>query len=325
MATAKVGQQVRTWITGGVSPYELHDITRRPNWRNIIVWDAYFNNLAAGMMVITGVLWLAGPKLFTILLPWALSIAMILLAIDLLVLIFDLGDPFRFTNSLRLFKFLSPLSLGVWALSSMAFFLSIALFFVWLAFISAHTNGFLEPIIEYVDEISKISIAMALISAGWVICYKGTVFSCTSQPGIKNARWLTSYMVSDALVMGMGVYAILMYAYGLINLTDLTGIDALFDFVAFQYMELLVFPTVFLIGVRTVTLWLLWLDLKPRAVLVYSGFYNFCVRWYVYLIAGLLCMVACFVGPLGQFVTALLNLIGGMWIRYWIIGMTKRI
>ncbi len=28
----------KTWVSGSLSPYQLHDITHRPDWENLIVW-----------------------------------------------------------------------------------------------------------------------------------------------------------------------------------------------------------------------------------------------------------------------------------------------
>ena len=45
----------KPWAEGHPSLYQGHDITHRPDWGNIIVWDAFFNNLTAGFMVLTGI------------------------------------------------------------------------------------------------------------------------------------------------------------------------------------------------------------------------------------------------------------------------------
>ena len=50
----------KPWAEGHPSLYQGHDITHRPDWGNIIVWDAFFNNLTAGFMVLTGIAWFAG-------------------------------------------------------------------------------------------------------------------------------------------------------------------------------------------------------------------------------------------------------------------------
>ena len=51
---------LKPWASNYPSPYEGHDLTHRPDWANIIVWDAFFNNLTAGFMVFTTVAWFLG-------------------------------------------------------------------------------------------------------------------------------------------------------------------------------------------------------------------------------------------------------------------------
>ena len=70
----KNNEKKRLWVSGSLSPYQLHDITHRPDWENLIVWDAYLNNMTSGFMVITGLAWMAGPGYFTALLPWAITV-----------------------------------------------------------------------------------------------------------------------------------------------------------------------------------------------------------------------------------------------------------
>lgn len=43
----------RTWIEGQPSAYQQHDTVHFPDWKNIIVWDLFFNNLTAGFMFVT--------------------------------------------------------------------------------------------------------------------------------------------------------------------------------------------------------------------------------------------------------------------------------
>lgn len=83
----------KPWAEGHPSLYQGHDITHRPDWGNIIVWDAFFNNLTAGFMVLTGIAWFAGPPLFAAILPFALTLALLIVLVDLALLVFDLGDP----------------------------------------------------------------------------------------------------------------------------------------------------------------------------------------------------------------------------------------
>ena len=71
----------KPWAEGHPSLYQGHDITHRPDWGNIIVWDAFFNNLTAGFMVLTGIAWFAGPPLFAAILPFALTLALLIVSL----------------------------------------------------------------------------------------------------------------------------------------------------------------------------------------------------------------------------------------------------
>ena len=120
------------WVEGEKSPYQVHDITHFPDWRNIIVWDAYFNNMTAGLMIISVICWAFGPVVFSRLMPFALTLALILVCVDFVLLICDLGDSWRFSHSMRVLHFTSPLSVGVWGLACYATCLGIAVVLYWL-------------------------------------------------------------------------------------------------------------------------------------------------------------------------------------------------
>ena len=298
----------KTWVSGSLSPYQLHDITHRPDWENLIVWDAYLNNMTSGFMVITGLAWMAGPGYFTALLPWAITVALAIVVVDLILLIFDLGDPFRFTNAMRVMRFTSPLSVGVWGLASYATCVGFAVGLYWLSYISAHTTDFLNPYIDILDMLTRMFVILAFLGALVVICYKGVAFSCTSQPGVKNARWLTSFMVADAMLMGLGVYSIMV---AILQAPE-----------AIAYLML---PTLILIIARCIAFYLLSLDLNPRAKLTNSKMENFWVKFSVYILGGVIAFGCCFIGPFGVTVAGVIALVVGLIERYWIISTTKKI
>ena len=238
----------KPWAEGHPSLYQGHDITHRPDWANIIVWDAFFNNLTAGFMVLTGIAWFAGPPLFAALLPFALTLALLIVIVDLVLLVFDLGDPPRFIHAMRVLHFTSPLSVGVWGLTCYATCLGCAVGIYWLSVYSVATNDFLAPYIAWLDILMRLFTVLAFIGAVVVICYKGVAFSCTSQPGVRKARWLTSFMVSDALLMGCGLYAIMAACLGF------------WDACAY-----LLLPFIILEVARAAAFSLLWMETAERA------------------------------------------------------------
>lgn len=291
----------KPWIQGQPSPYQFADLTHFPDWGNVIVWDAFFNNLASGLMILAMLTFWSGLSQFMFILPAILTIALVLITVDLGLLILDLGDKWRFFHTLRLMRFTSPLSVGVWGLVSYATFLGVAVIFTWISVImsSPSTPSY------FIGAVASLFRVMAFIGAVVVICYKGVVFSCSSQPGLKDARWLTPFMVSDSLLMGLSLYI-------LITLL----------FLGYVYAMPLIMPLVVLVFARCITFALLWQDVKARARLIYDK-ENKIVGISVFIIAGLVGLLLLFAGKPGLFLAALIMLCCGIVERYWLIGLPR--
>ena len=109
----------------------------------------------------------------------------------------DLGDPPRFHHMLRVFKPSSPMSLGTWCLTAYSLPLTLIVA-IDLATSSAGSR----------TRAASAWVRMAV--AGRSACcprsgsavYKGVLFSTSSQPGWKDARWLGGYLVNSALMYG---------------------------------------------------------------------------------------------------------------------------
>lgn len=67
-------------------------------------------------MVLTGIAWFAGPSALCRASPFALTLALLIVIVDLVLLVFDLGDPPRFIHAMRVLHFTSPLPwvFGAW-------------------------------------------------------------------------------------------------------------------------------------------------------------------------------------------------------------------
>lgn len=295
----------QSWIKGHKSPYQLRDITHYPDWGALTVCDAWFNNLTSGLMICAAIAWGTGGPLMTWLLPFALSVAFGLLLIDLILLVSDLGDPGRFINSLRVMRFTSPLSVGVWGLTCYGIFLALALIFAWIMFGLAGCGA--SICLYIIGTLMRLFTVMALISAIVVICYKGVAFSCSSQPGLCQARWLTPFFVSDSLLMGMSAYAVISFICSPNQ--------------ASTYQ--LVTPLIFLLVARCVTFALLWQDVKERARLIFPEDRNHLIGFIVYGAAGVLPLFLLFFGPASIFIAALLCLAAGFFERNWAIKLTR--
>lgn len=286
------------WIKNEPSLYQRGDITHFPDWRTTIILDAFFNNWASGMTIISVLLYCFGPVMCAFLMPIAMTLALILVATDLVILIIDLGDPWRFYHCLRVMRFTSPLSVGVWGLVAMASFLAFGTLFQWIVFACGAATPF------YIMLLAKFCMAMAFIGAIVVICYKGVVFSCSSQPGVCQARWLTSFMVADSLLMGMALYLLM----------------ALFCGAGYNTM-IIVMPFAFLVVARCVAFWLLWLDVRKRAREMYDE-ENRMINICVYILAGIIPFILVFCGLWGVFLASLLVLANSYFERHWVIGLT---
>lgn len=294
--------RLKTWVKDSLSPYQLSDLTRFPDWHNLIVWDAYFNNLTSGLMIISCLAWLCGAAVYGLLLPFAMTLAFILLAADLIILVADLGDSMRFFHSLRVMRFTSPLSVGVWGLSCYGFFLAAAVIFSWwsISYGSAESIGF-----YFLSALSRLFTIMALVAAIVVICYKGVVFSCSSQPGVKDARWLTSFMVSDSLLMGLSLYILLVLS--------ILPAEKAIPFIL---------PFIILVTARCIAFGLLWQDVKTRAHKIYK-IENTLLGWSVIGVCGILVIPLIFCGIFGLSLSCLLCLGCGFLERHWITGLAK--
>lgn len=287
------------WDQNAPSPYQGRDLTHFPDWHNLIVWDAFFNNLTAGLMLVTALAWLTGPPAFTMLLPVAMTVALSLVILDLCLLIFDLGDPWRFAHAMRVMHPTSPLSVGVWGLAAYATFLGVATVLTWLM-VFMDGGGALH---FFILTFMRLFMALAIMGAMVVICYKGVVFSCSSQPGVRDARWLTTFMVADSLLMGFALYILLAIAF------------------SFNVIPLIV-PFITLIIFRCIGFCLLWQNVKKRARIIYN-MENEVVGWTVFGFAGILTVILPFCGAIAFAIAAALILICGMLERYWLIGLAR--
>jgi Ni/Fe-hydrogenase subunit HybB-like protein len=179
------------------------EVTKAPNWHGLVTLDLLFNNLTTGLFVVSAVGELARPGLIGPVARLAYSIALALLLADLLCLVLDLGNPTRFHHMLRVFKPTSPMSLGAWSLA--AYSLPLALI------VALDLLGWLGrlPSSAGVGIARKVILALGLLPAFGSAIYKGVLFSTSSQPGWKDARWLGAYLVNSALMYGAGgLYAL---------------------------------------------------------------------------------------------------------------------
>jgi hypothetical protein len=115
----------------------------------------------------------------------------LLLLVDLVLLVFDLGDPLRFHHMLRVFKPGSPMSVGTWCLTIFSLPLTAAAALSLLA-------GFG---IDF-ERARILAVIVGLLPGFGAAAYKGVLLSTNAQPGWKDARWLGGYLTNSALLIG---------------------------------------------------------------------------------------------------------------------------
>jgi hypothetical protein len=179
------------------SGYADRVVTKAPNWHNLVVFDVLFNNLATGLFMVAATAELATPATFTAVTTVAYPLALGLLLTDLALLVLDLGDPLRFHHMLRVFKPSSPMSLGTWCLTAFSFFLTAI-----VAVVVVVALGWLPGDAGLAWWVRKLAIVSGLPLAFGSAAYKGVLFSMTSQPGWRDARWMGGYFTNSALMLG---------------------------------------------------------------------------------------------------------------------------
>jgi hypothetical protein len=186
-------------------PYAKRTITQLPNWEGATAWDIWFNNLSIGTFLVASVGALVSPMTFAPLTRYAYPLALVLLIVDLLLLVSDLGDPLRFHHMLRVFKLSSPMSFGTWSLSGYGVLLGLASVVAvlnWPLFVSVQVALVKANVWSLIEGVGRVAAIIGIAPAVGGILYKGVLFSVTSQPGWKDARSFGGYITNSAIVLG---------------------------------------------------------------------------------------------------------------------------
>jgi hypothetical protein len=177
--------------------YLAQDVTKVPGWHGLVAWDLLFNNLTTGLFLFAAIGELSFPALLGPVARAAYPLAFVLLLTDLAMLVLDLGDPLRFHHMLRVFKPSSPMSLGTWSLTVYSLPLTLI-----VAIEAAQMLGLLANGSIAAERNHRAAVVFGLLPAFGSLAYKGVLFSTSSQPGWKDARWLGGWMANSALLLG---------------------------------------------------------------------------------------------------------------------------
>src|SRR2546427_12400960 len=173
------------------SNYATKPVTKAPAWHGLVAWDMLLNGMTTGLFLVAALSELVAPDRFAAVAQAAYPVALILLLVDLLCLVLDLGDPLRFHHMLRVFKPSAPMSLGTWCLTIYSFPLTVA------AALSLLPEG--GTAIAWAR---RVAVVLGLLPALGSALYKGVLLSTNAQPGWRDARWLGGYLTNSALLLG---------------------------------------------------------------------------------------------------------------------------
>ncbi len=190
-----------------VPGYSTGPVTKAPDWHALVAWDLLLNSLATGLFLVAALGELAAPAVFTAVAKVAYPVALVFLLTDLLLLVLDLGDPWRFHHMLRVFKPSSPMSLGTWCLTIYSLPLTVA------------AGLALLPEGGKIEWLRKLAVVLALLPALGSAAYKGVLLSTNAQPGWRDARWLGAYLTNSAFVLGCAALLALSVVTGEVRAT----------------------------------------------------------------------------------------------------------
>jgi hypothetical protein len=164
-------------------------------WEGIVpALDVFLHDLGLGIFLVATVGWLVSPARFADLARIGWPVAFGIVGVDMLLLLWDLGDWTRFFHMFRVFKPGTPMSLGVWSLS--AFLGALTLPALWGALATVGLAPGETPLA--VRALALLALPLAVPAA----IYKGAVFSITSQPGWRDARWTSAAFGVSAVLLG---------------------------------------------------------------------------------------------------------------------------
>ena len=163
--------------------------TKPPPWAYLIVGDLLLSELSSGIFAIAALGDLIAQNAYGDAARIGYLLAFPIIVADLICLVLDLGDPIRLHHMLRVCKFSSPMSSGMWVLGvySLAAFACFMLAAIDL------------PILREPRAIvAGVGLPFALFVGG----YKGVMLSATAQPVWKDSRWLGAELASSAGLLG---------------------------------------------------------------------------------------------------------------------------
>jgi len=163
--------------------------TKPPPWEYLIAGDLLLSELSSGIFVAAALGDLVAQNVYGEAARIGYLLAFPIIVVDLICLVLDLGQPIRFHHMLRVCKFSSPMSTGMWVLG----------FYSFVSFICFIFAAVDLPILH---EPRAIAGGVGLAAAFFVGGYKGVMLSATAQPVWKDSRSAPFISRSAARLIG---------------------------------------------------------------------------------------------------------------------------
>jgi hypothetical protein len=160
--------------------YYGRPIIKPPPWTWEVPLYLFVGGLAGASAVLAFAGKLGGADL--VLVPTALWIAVLGAALSALLLISDLGRPWRFFNMLRVFKWRSPMSVGAWLLTAFGALATAALLVERARYAGAQPSGTTVRISALDGVLSWTTLTSAAVLGALVATYTGVLLSVTVVP-----------------------------------------------------------------------------------------------------------------------------------------------
>ncbi len=177
-------------------------LLKQPTWRWQIAWYFFLEGISAGSFLISGLSELLGKRRWSRLSRTGFYISFASLVPCPLLLISDLGDPKRFHHMLRIFKPLSPMSVGSWTL--MIFGAPLTALVLKQAAEDFGLSGASRSIADGLPR--RALVAAGIPGALTMCCYTGVLLSTTSNPLWHRSRYLGPLFACAAFSTGVSAF-----------------------------------------------------------------------------------------------------------------------
>ncbi|GCF08615.1 NrfD/PsrC family molybdoenzyme membrane anchor subunit [Dictyobacter arantiisoli] len=208
-------------LTTGYTPDSISELKEKtyfdypavkaPLWSWEIIWYFFMGGLAAGSYVLASIATLFGKKEDRIVARVGYYASLLALLPCPPLLIKDLGRPEKFLNMLRVFKFKSPMSMGVWGLLTFSGFSGIT------AMVQASHDGLLGRWWG-TRLLSRIPLKLLAIPGSifgvFLGGYTGVLLTVTSIPVWSRSKMLGALFVSSAFSTSTALISVILRIIG---------------------------------------------------------------------------------------------------------------